>query len=221
MEQRLKERLTGAAILVALIVLIVPELFRGHLAERVGKAANSSEGPPMRSYLIDLGATHSTPMQLGGASAPGLASSRAVNPPTAPAESAAPVTAAPRSAPLAATAPSTSAPSAPVATARPAPSAGPAAHHAIAPAHTSSSLGTAGKAAADWSVQLGLYTKRANAEHMVRVAHTKGFSVSLAKPDTKGRYRVRVAGLTTRSAALRLAARLRAAGLPAAAVGPR
>ena len=69
MEQRLKERLTGAAILVALIVLIVPELFHGHRrrSRRQG-GCSSSEGPPMRSYTIDLGAGHSAPMQLSALS---------------------------------------------------------------------------------------------------------------------------------------------------------
>jgi cell division septation protein DedD len=213
MEQRLKERLTGAAILVAVIVLIVPELFHGHLAERAGKSANSSEGPPMRSYLIDLGASHSAPLQLGAASARGLAASPAVSAaPGAASEAAgAPIAPAPTPAPLAS--------SAPVASAQ---SALPASGHPPAKAPASSrSGGTRAKAAVDWSVQLGLYAKRANAEHMVHVAHTKGFPASVTAPDAKGRYRVRVAGLTTRSAALTLAARLRAAGLPAAAVGPR
>jgi DedD protein len=203
MEQRLKERLTGAAILVALIVLIVPELFHGHLSERAGRAASSSDGPPMRSYMIDLGASHSSPMQLGAASARGLAASPTAAAPVASGEpvAAAPTPAAPTSAPSASTASTTRPQSAPLATASQRP--------------------THAKAVADWSVQLGLYAKRVNAEHMVRIAHTKGFSASLAKPDAKGRYRVRVAGLTSRSAALTLAARLRAAGLPAAAVGPR
>lgn len=205
MEQRLKERLTGAAILVALIVLIVPELFHGHLAER-GKASNSSEGPPMRSYLIDLGGAHSAPMQLGATSA---------EPPAAPA----PGSSAPAPAPIA--------PSSRAALALPTPApraTGSAAHHASAPARVlraSSPSVSHGRGSADWSVQLGLYAKRSNAEHMVHVAQAKGFTASLTKPDTKGRYRVRVAGLSTRSAALTLAARLRAAGLPAAAVGPR
>jgi DedD protein len=203
MEQRLKERLTGAAILVALIVLIVPELFHGHLSERAARAASSSDGPPMRSYMIDLGANHSSPMQLGAASARGLAASPAAGTPVASGEplAAAPTPAPLTSAPSASTAPTTRPQSAPIATASPRP--------------------THAKAVADWSVQLGLYAKRVNAEHMVHIAHTKGFPASLAKPDAKGRYRVRVAGLTSRSAALTLAARLRAAGLPAAAVGPR
>lgn len=233
MEQRLKERLTGAAILVALIVLIVPELFHGHLSERPGKAASSTDGPPLRSYLIDLGGEHSAPMQLGAASARGL--------PTAPAGTSGSGTegasAAPGSIPEAAAsspAPAPSAGSAPAASVSRAPSgAGPAEHHARTVVARTAAPGSGAKAvgrspssgdavkATDWSVQLGLYAKRVNAEHMVHVAHTKGFTASFGKPDAKGRYRVRVAGLTSRSAALTLAARLRAAGLPAAAVGPR
>lgn len=56
MESRLKERLTGAAILVALIVLVVPELFRGQPSDVATFAGSSSsgEGPPVRSYTIDL-----------------------------------------------------------------------------------------------------------------------------------------------------------------------
>ena len=192
----------------------------------------------MRSYLIDLDAGHSAPMQLGASSARGLATSPAVSAPTAPVEPVA-STAAARPEVSSTAAPTSTAQSTPVAALPPAPkSNGPIAHHASAPAHPSiaarsaapimpvktvarsSSSGAHGKAAADWSVQLGLYAKRANAERMVRVAHTKGFSASLAKPDAKGRYRVRVTGLTTRSAAMTLAAKLRAAGLPAAAVGP-
>ena len=54
MENRLKERLTGAAILVALIVLLVPEMFHGQRRDVAGNAGSSGEGPPMRSYTIDL-----------------------------------------------------------------------------------------------------------------------------------------------------------------------
>lgn len=231
MEQRLKERLTGAAILVALIVLIVPELFHGHLSERGGKAASSSDGPPLRSYLIDLGGAHSAPMQLGAATARGLPSAPAAGTPPVPAESATPAPSAAASNAAAAGASAPGAPSAPKRAASAAGDAPPLAAHraislrpaaAVAKNSSRSTLSdTHTKAASDWSVQLGLYAKRANAEHMVHVAHTKGFAASLTKPDAKGRYRVRVAGLSTRSAALTLAARLRAAGLPAAAVGPR
>jgi DedD protein len=52
-----KERLTGAIILVVLIVLLVPELLSGpsRPAATPAGAANSSEEPPLRSYTINLG----------------------------------------------------------------------------------------------------------------------------------------------------------------------
>jgi cell division septation protein DedD len=48
-----KERLTGAIILVALLVLLVPELLTGPSASSAAKPAEP-EGAPMRSYTIDL-----------------------------------------------------------------------------------------------------------------------------------------------------------------------
>ncbi len=52
----MKERLTGAIILVALIVLLVPELLTGPVrsGSPQAAAATSSEEPPLRSYTIDL-----------------------------------------------------------------------------------------------------------------------------------------------------------------------
>ena len=53
---QVKERLTGAIILVALIVLLVPELLSGPVrsATRAATPASSSEEPPLRSYTINL-----------------------------------------------------------------------------------------------------------------------------------------------------------------------
>jgi cell division septation protein DedD len=48
-----KERLTGAIILVALLVLLVPELLTGPTPRAVADAAGT-EGAPLRSYTIDL-----------------------------------------------------------------------------------------------------------------------------------------------------------------------
>jgi DedD protein len=54
-----KERLTGAIILVVLIVLLVPELLSGPKGRSApvpaGAAPTSSEEPPLRSYTINLG----------------------------------------------------------------------------------------------------------------------------------------------------------------------
>ena len=52
----MKERLTGAIILVVLIVLLVPELLSGpsRSAPAPQAAVSSTEGPPLRSYTINL-----------------------------------------------------------------------------------------------------------------------------------------------------------------------
>ena len=52
----MKERLTGAIILVVLIVLLVPELLSGPSRSVPGPqaAATSSEEPPLRSYTINI-----------------------------------------------------------------------------------------------------------------------------------------------------------------------
>jgi DedD protein len=56
LDSLVKERLTGAIILVVLIVLLVPELLSGpsRSAPVPQAAATSSEEPPLRSYTINL-----------------------------------------------------------------------------------------------------------------------------------------------------------------------
>jgi DedD protein len=71
-----KERLTGAIILVALIVLLVPELLSGPkgptAAAPVGAAPASSEEPPLRSYTINLGDDSRSQTQQAGSSGPAM-----------------------------------------------------------------------------------------------------------------------------------------------------
>jgi DedD protein len=50
-----KERLTGAVILVALLVLLVPELLSGPGPKLAQVVAIPSEEPPLRSYTVELG----------------------------------------------------------------------------------------------------------------------------------------------------------------------
>ena len=54
LQQHLKERLTGAAIIVLVVVLLVPEMFRGRPALGSDSHASPADGAPMRSYTIDL-----------------------------------------------------------------------------------------------------------------------------------------------------------------------
>jgi cell division septation protein DedD len=71
-----KERLTGAIILVVLIVLLVPELLSGPSRPAPApQAAATSEEPPLRSYTINLADdSHSASAQAGSSSAPAQAS---------------------------------------------------------------------------------------------------------------------------------------------------
>ncbi len=71
----MKERLTGAIILVALIVLLVPELLTGPVRSSTvpQTAAASSEEPPLRSYTINLAddtRTARSTTSVGAAAAP-------------------------------------------------------------------------------------------------------------------------------------------------------
>lgn len=61
MEIRAKERLTGAVILVALVVLLVPELLSGPRRSAVRPAAAAGE-PPMRSYTVQLNDEPASPV---------------------------------------------------------------------------------------------------------------------------------------------------------------
>ena len=218
METRLKERLTGAAILVALVVMLVPEMFHGQRGDVAASAGSSGEGPPVRSYTIDLSNSptrtaplQSTPANAGGAGnddkpasapPPPQQSTASASVPAADAATAARTVAAaaPTPTPATATAPPRAAPPAFSANPRPA---------ATAPRNPSGG---------GWAVQLGLFAKRDNAERLVHSAQAKGFAVSVSKADAKGLYRVYAGGMADRSAAEAFSQRLKDQGLPAAVI---
>jgi cell division septation protein DedD len=199
MDHRLKERLTGATILVALIVLLVPEMFHGQDGNIASSAGNSAEGPPLRSYTIDLsnGAARTAPLQSTAVAIASGADEHSSEP-----------------APPASPSMGMSAASADAA---PAASAGAAGLGAVTAARPK---GLEHGAGASWSVQLGLFSQRDNAQRLVHAAQAKGFAVSVANPDGNGPYRVRAAGLADRAAALALQQRLRTQGFAAAIVAP-
>ena len=198
MQEHLKERLTGAIILLVLVVLLVPEMFRGQPAARTDHASASSDELPLRSYTIDL---------RGAGTAPSLAAGAAASP--------APVNAPP--VPLGASAasrPSTvnSVPAAHEATN--VPPAASAAHASV-----SVSASAAGHSLAkppnkgQWIVQVATYTRRDFAEHLARQLRAKGFVVVVAGPDDRGRYRVRSAPLADQAGAAAVRQKLLARGL--------
>jgi len=187
-------------ILVALMVLLVPELLTGPIrsAPRAAAAAPSAEEPPLRSYTINLvDDTHSR-SAAATASGPQQPTSLSVAPPAA-AESTPPPasSAAPR-----------------------APEAAPAAPPPLLPAKSARASAAAASAANSvagdsgaWMVQLGSFASRTNAERLAGQVRAGGFKVSVSQGSSGRRlYRVRVGPAHDREAATQLAVKLRAAG---------
>jgi len=200
-----KERLTGAIILVALIVLLVPELLTGPVrsAPRVAAAASSAEEPPLRSYTINLADdAHPRTTLASGPEQP------------TPVPASAQVADTPAPPPPAAQAPPLSAP-APVAAAKPAvakpAAAKPAATRVAAVKAAAAPADSSGSGA--WLVQLGSFASHANAERLAQQLRDGGYKVNVSQASS-GRhlYRVLVGPAHDRAAAVQLAAKLQAAG---------
>jgi DedD protein len=198
-----KERLTGAILLVALVVVLVPEALNGPIrpAARVHSPASPAEEPPLRSYTINL--ADRPPGGSGSFAAPPAGSA----PPAPAAEPAAAATApAPRAAP-------TPPPAlAQAASARPTPAPPAAAPHASAAPQAAAAAAPA-TSGAGYVVQLGSFAKQANAERLAQQVHGLGYTVSVSR-GTSGRhlYRVQVGPARERAAAEQLAAKLRTQG---------
>ena len=202
---QVKERLTGAIILVALIVLLVPELLTGPVrsAPRSAAVASSIEEPPLRSYTIKL----AEEPRMRGASMHGTPEQPTPLPP-APA-------AAVSSAPAAPSA-GTSAPApANVSTAAP-----PEHRPAAPPAGAASPAGSADTSGA-YMVQLGGFASRVNAEHLAKQVRSQGFTVSVSQGSSGHLYRVRVGPARDRAAAGELAQQLRAHGHGGGTIVPK
>jgi DedD protein len=222
MDRRVKERLIGASILVALIVLVVPELLSGPKSA-VPSAAPATTFPsnapePTRNVTLDLATSKAPansevePAETQGSAAsavsaakdgeaspaaPAPASQTAGSPGAGSSSSAAPTSAAPTSA-----APTSAAPATlkPVETAAPSPIS----------------------ARANWAVQLGSFASRANADNLSRQLKGQGFSVYVLPGGSSAsvRYRVRVGPLADRDSAERMAAKLKSIGHVSSLVAP-
>jgi DedD protein len=189
-----KERLTGAIILVALIVLLVPELLTGPVrsAARANPLASSSEEPPLRSYTIKLAdESHSR-------------SAAAHNGPEQPA-------------PLAPPAPGAGAVTAQATAEEPGSTAAPPAEPPAEVTHATPGAGAAAPPAASaasgtYVVQLGSFASRANADRLARQVRSQGFPVSVSQSSSGRLYRVRVGPARDRATASELAQQLSARG---------
>ena len=200
MERRVKERLIGASILVALIVLVVPELLSGPKpAARPATlpATLPATAPePTRNVTVDL-ATSKAP----------------ANPDVDAAAPSAPASASPSTAPAPAT-PGVATPG--VATpAPPAPTP-----QAPAPVESSAPPPISSRAA--WAVQLGSFANRPNADKLARQLKGQGFSVYVVTGGSAAsvRYRVRIGPLADRGSAERTVTKLKSIGHASSLVAP-
>lgn len=200
METRIKERLTGALILVAALVILVPEIFSGrHIGEprrEPPPAAPASEGPPLRSYVTEADATQPPPIE-----SPAVATAAA----PAPAGEAAPMIEPPRGTPGR---------DPPIAPGKP------VNEPAQKPLDKPAEKTPAAPARGDWFVQVGSFSQAANAERYAQQLRQQGFTPLVLPPaGAKGLVRVRVGPVRTRESAVALLERLAANGHKGAVVG--
>lgn len=224
MDSRAKQRLTGAVILVALFVLLVPELLTGP-KDALAPATPEEEG--LRRYTIDLNAPAASGGQQPsepGVSLPPIASPQAATPGggndrAQPGEAAAPEqTPDTPASNIQTPAPAAvaQAPSQPPPRPAPATAEQPAARPASSTpaAQTSRESGKPPVAAGSFVVQLGSFSSKQNAEKLTRDMTAKGFATFIAPITTNGRelYRVRVGPTRDRASAEALAAQLKRIG---------
>ncbi len=214
MDTRIKERLVGAIALVAIVVIVVPELLTGQRAPSVAPAAPGAV--PNRTVVIDL----TTPERAAIERAP-AAAAVAATPAPAPAPTPAPE---PRLVPetvptdgpaapgadAAAPAPAPAATGAPVtAKSAPAPTARPAAASESTPS-APPRPNAAAHGGESWVVQLGSFSSHDNAEHFAASLRAKGYKAFVSEFRGSGKvlFRVRVGPEQDRARADAIAARL-------------
>ena len=208
----MKERLTGAIILVALMVLLVPELLTGPIRTKSAPAEPATAvartvvagqpphaEPPLRSYTLTLGAPSSSSSSSSASStesvsAPATAAPTQPVPPPPQTQTGAPQV-------------QTHVPSAAAEVAPGLQGDGPPAYPAVREARSSAS-------STGWVVQLGSFASRPNADRLARSLEGRGFhmSVSPARAGSRVLWRVRAGPAHDRAGAQRLAGRLRALG---------
>jgi len=201
MERQVKERLVGATLLVALIVLIVPELLSG--PRRSKPAPPADLGISTRSVSVDLATSRAVPQP----SAADSAASSAASAPSGSRDADSPSVATLRAqGSEEALESGTSSP-----------------RSARETMNSSTAAGSAGQEPRGWAVQLGSFASKLNADKLVRQLRSQGGSMIYVVESGTGvslRYRVRMGPLADRSAAERAVAKLKAEGHAATIVTP-
>jgi len=224
MDQGLKERLVGAAVLVAIAVWLIPWVLDGPESGVETPASSlalpaAEEPMPMRTQTLRLGedaATAAAPPAVTPPAAASATAARAESAQAARAETEAREE--PKPEPGAAVAEAREEPQSPAAETA-APSARPESERTAATAQTAQPKAAA-VPAGDWTVQLGSFGEEANARRMAQRAGTFGYKAEVSSYSSGGRtlYRVRVGPQRTRAEADAAASALRAHGIKEASV---
>jgi len=208
MDRRLKERLTGASILVLIAVLFIPELLSGPAKHAAAPMAMAPKEVPtnaaatVRTYTVDL---NHPPSEASAIAAPASVAAAASAERSAPASALETPPARPQVQTLPAAAPH----EAPVE--RPAETPTPA---DVGAKDTFSPIGAKG----GWSIQLGSFGNRANADKLVRSMRNKGIRVYVSSQG--GKHRVRAGPFPDRATAERMGTRLKSQGQTYTIVAP-
>ena len=210
MDESLKARLIGAAVLVALAVLLIPELLSGRKTAEP-QPTDSAEARGTRTFTIELnGGTAAGDLQpppVVEAPSPAPSPVAVVEQPTVEP----PVAAAAESGPE--PAPEPVAPREPATVAR-----GPQAVPDMPPVETAPA--PAAVTRGGWAVQVGAFGSATAAQRLVKDLQGAGFPAYVSPVTRSGKtlHRVRVGPEAGREDANRLAERLKGRGLPTAVV---
>lgn len=241
MERVVKERLIGAAVLMAAAIILVPEMLTGpkraeapdeQSGAQLAAAHEGRADAPIKTYTIDLQQPPGSSPAAAQLPGPGVDETRA--PPSenitpqadgAPASVAAPVGpaagASAETRAAAAPAPSVAAPKTPApapTSAAPVPKAaapGSAARPAAAASPAGQAVTIPGTASGGgWAVQVGSFSKRETAQQLAEQLRTRGHESFVMPVQAKGStlYRVRVGPMKDRAGAEAKARQLKASG---------
>lgn len=225
MDTHLKERLVGAAVLVAVAVILIPEMLSGPSGRDAAPAgsARTAEDGGVRTYTIDLGERARS-----GANEPALpdaGATAAVEETPAPPPEVEPPTSVPAVAPATpesiTNAPAVVASTEPTPAERPAPAV--KAPSASPPARAPEAAVAArppGGQNLPWVVQIGSFAKQDTADRLSQDLKRRGYASFVVpfKPGAQTLYRVRVGPMRERSEADAIVQKLKREGTAATVV---
>jgi DedD protein len=222
MDKALKARLIGAAVLVAMAVLLIPELLSGRKAGSAGDEV-AAASPGTRTFTIELaGSGQPAPEKSVSGTVPGTSPTQALVPASGTASVAQDAARASEPAARAGDEPVKEPPAPDAGAPAPAPAPPPPAPEAkVVPPTTAARADAAASAVrGGWAVQVGAFSTAAKADKVAAELRSAGYRAYVSPVSKSGKtlQRVRVGPEADRARAEGLAAKLKARGMPATVV---